>query len=109
MVSDEMLQRINELSRIKKSRGLTHEEASEQKDLYKIYLDFIRNQVTTQLDAAGYQSKDDGHHQCHEGCCDHHDHDHIHGPDHSHDHDHKHNHGHNHDHRHSDHNPGCKH
>lgn len=97
MVSDEMLKRINELSSLKKSRGLTPEETAEQKELYKIYLAFIRNQVTSQLDAAGYQPNGHDHHQCHDGCCDH-GHDHKHEHSHQHDHDHGHQHG-----------PGCKH
>ena len=108
MVSDEMLKRINELSRLKKSRGLTPEETAEQKELYKIYLAFIRNQVTSQLDTAGYQPKGHDHHQCHDGCC---GHDHgQHDQEHSHGHEHKHEHCHQHDHDHGhQHGPGCKH
>lgn len=101
MVSDEMLQRINHLSRKKKTHGLSPEETAEQKELYKVYLEFIRNQVTSQLDTAGYKPK--GHHQCHDGCCEHH-HDHDH---HNHGHDQKHEHGHKDGHSH--HGPDCKH
>jgi uncharacterized protein YnzC (UPF0291/DUF896 family) len=71
MITDELLQRINELARKKRSQGLTDEELAEQKKLYNIYLTAIRKQVTTQLDAAGINSK--GHQQdCRDGCCDNH-------------------------------------
>lgn len=100
MVSDEMLQRINHLSRKKKSHGLTPEETAEQKELYKVYLEFIRNQVTSQLDAAGYPPKGHDQHHCQDGCC---------GHDHDHSQNHDHDHGHSHDHDHSHHGPGCKH
>lgn len=106
MISDEMLKRINELSSLKKSRGLTPEETAEQKELYKLYLAFIRNQVTSQLDAAGYQPKGHEHHQCHEDCCDHAHHEHEHHHCHSEDHKHNHSHQNKHDHQHG---PGCKH
>lgn len=100
MLSEETLARINELSRLKKSRGLTPEEAVEQKELYKVYMEFIRHQVTSQLDAAGYQPKGHDQHQCHDGCCEHH---------HDHQHDHDREHGHDHNHGHHQHGPGCKH
>lgn len=46
-----VLARINELARKKKSGStLTPAEEAEKKKLYKIYLSFIREQVTQQLD-----------------------------------------------------------
>lgn len=46
------LQRINELAKKKKAGiPLTEEELAEKKELYKIYLDFIRGQVKQQLDS----------------------------------------------------------
>ena len=50
MITPELLARINELARKKKSVGLTEEELAEQKELYKIYLAAIRGQVTSLLD-----------------------------------------------------------
>lgn len=49
---NETLQRINELAKKKKAGiPLTEEELAEKKELYKIYLDFIRGQVKQQLDS----------------------------------------------------------
>lgn len=77
MITEELVNRINELASKKKSEGLTPAEQTEQKKLYKIYLASIRQQVTTQLDAAGVESKD---HVCNDHCgCGHHHHQH--GPD----------------------------
>lgn len=77
MITEELLQRINELARKKKSQGLTPAEQAEQKKLYKIYLADVRKQVTTQLDAAEISPKG---HVCDETCDHHH-----HGPDCNHD------------------------
>jgi len=78
MITEELVNRINELARKKKSEGLTPAEQAEQKKLYKIYLASIRQQVTTQLDAARVEPQD---HVCGDQCgCGHHDH-HQHGPD----------------------------
>ena len=51
MITPELLARINELARKKKSVGLTEEELAEQKELYKIYLAAIRGQVTNLLES----------------------------------------------------------
>lgn len=51
MITPELLARINELSRKKRTVGLTEEELSEQKQLYEIYLEAIRGQVTNLLDS----------------------------------------------------------
>ena len=51
MVTPELLARINELARKKRTVGLTDEELAEQKELYKIYLSSIREQMTTLLDS----------------------------------------------------------
>ncbi len=71
MITEELVKRINELANKKKSEGLTPAEQAEQKELYKIYLASIRQQVTTQLDAAGIEPKD---HVCSDGCGCHHKH-----------------------------------
>lgn len=51
MITPELLARINELARKKRTIGLTEEELAEQKDLYKIYLAAIRGQVTSLLES----------------------------------------------------------
>ena len=51
MITPELLARINELSRKKRTEGLTEEEKAEQKKLYEIYLSAIRGQVTNLLDS----------------------------------------------------------
>ena len=51
MITPELLARINELARKKRTIGLTEEELAEQKELYKIYLAAIRGQVTSLLDS----------------------------------------------------------
>lgn len=50
MLKDTELARINELAAIKKTRELTAEEASEQKVLYKKFLDDFRGRFKQQLD-----------------------------------------------------------
>ncbi len=51
MITPELLARINELARKKRTEGLTPEELAEQKELYKIYLAAIRGQVTSLLES----------------------------------------------------------
>ena len=51
MITPELLARINELARKKRTVGLTPEELAEQKELYKIYLSSIREQMTSLLDS----------------------------------------------------------
>ncbi len=51
MITPELLARINELARKKRTVGLTAEELAEQKELYKIYLAAIRGQVTNLLES----------------------------------------------------------
>ena len=50
-ITPELLARINELARKKRTIGLTEEELAEQKELYKIYLAAIREQMTSLLDS----------------------------------------------------------
>ena len=49
-ITQEMIDRINELSRKKKAEGLTEEEQEEQKVLYKEYIAAWRNNVRAQLE-----------------------------------------------------------
>ena len=51
MITPELLARINELARKKRTVGLTEEELAEQKELYKIYLAEIRGQVTNLIES----------------------------------------------------------
>ena len=51
MITPELVARINELARKKRTIGLTAEELAEQKKLYEIYLSAIRGQVTNLLDS----------------------------------------------------------
>ena len=51
MITPELLARINELARKKRTVGLTDDELAEQKELYKIYLAAIRGQVTSLLES----------------------------------------------------------
>ena len=79
MISKEMIERINELARKKKSQGLTAEELKEQQKLYKIYLASVKEQTAAQLKAAGIHKKGEPHVCCNDGCCG--EHGHHHGPD----------------------------
>lgn len=49
MNTEQMIQRINELARKKKTSGLTDAERKEQQELYALYLKGIRGQVKSQL------------------------------------------------------------
>ena len=51
MITPELLARINELARKKRTIGLSKEELAEQKKLYTIYLAAIRGQVTNLLES----------------------------------------------------------
>lgn len=51
MITPELLERINHLARKKRTIGLTDDELAEQKELYKIYLAAIREQMTSLLDS----------------------------------------------------------
>ena len=54
----ELLTRINELAKKKKTVGLTAEEQAEQKKLYKIYLGEIRQQFSATLDNVSVEQQD---------------------------------------------------
>ena len=49
MLPDNLLERINELAKKKKSEGLTESELSEQQKLRNEYIQLFRNQVEEQL------------------------------------------------------------
>ena len=50
MITQEMIDRINVLSRKKRTEGLTEEEQAEQKALYKEYIAAFRANLKSQLD-----------------------------------------------------------
>lgn len=50
MITQEMINRINELAKKKKTEGLTQKELEEQKELYKEYLAAFRKNFKAQLD-----------------------------------------------------------
>ena len=54
MITKEMITRINELARKKRTEGLTTEETAEQKKLYAEYLGNIRGQMKQMLDSIEY-------------------------------------------------------
>ena len=54
MITKEMIARINELARKKRSAGLTAEETAEHKKLYAEYLQNIRGQMKQMLDSIEY-------------------------------------------------------
>lgn len=54
----DILTRINELAKKKKTMGLTEEETAEQKELYRIYLGDIRKQFSSTLDNVSVKDKD---------------------------------------------------
>jgi uncharacterized protein YnzC (UPF0291/DUF896 family) len=49
VIDPQLINRINELARKKKTEGLTEQEKQEQAKLYQIYLQAIRGQVKQQL------------------------------------------------------------
>ena len=57
MITQEMLNRINELARKKRSVGLNAEEQAEQKQLYEEYLLNIRGQMVNLLDSIEFVDK----------------------------------------------------
>lgn len=50
MITQEMIEKINELAHKKKTVGLTEEEAALQKELYKEYIAAFRANLKSQLD-----------------------------------------------------------
>ena len=58
---NDTLKRINERAAKKKSgQELTPEELEEKKELYEIYLSFIRGQITSTLDRVEFVDPDTG-------------------------------------------------
>lgn len=49
-ITQEMIDRINELAHKKKTEGLTEEETGEQKMLYRAYIDAFKSNLRSQLE-----------------------------------------------------------
>ncbi|MGE5631267.1 MAG: DUF896 domain-containing protein [Caulobacteraceae bacterium] len=72
MITKEMLDRINYLSRKSRGEGLTEEEKLEQQKLRGQYLEYIKGQVRQQLESIEFvedgnkcnHEHHDGHHNC---------------------------------------------
>lgn len=50
MITKEMIDRINQLAKKKKTEGLTEAEEKEQKQLYRQYIDAFKENLRAQLD-----------------------------------------------------------
>ena len=50
MITQEMIDRINELAKKKKTEGLSEEESAEQKVLYREYIDAFKANLKAQLE-----------------------------------------------------------
>ncbi|MBR1646738.1 MAG: DUF896 domain-containing protein [Selenomonadaceae bacterium] len=61
MITPELLARINELARKKRTVGLSEEELAEQKKLYAVYLAAIRGQVTNLLESIEFVDEEAKH------------------------------------------------
>ena len=66
MITKELVDRINWLSRKQRSEGLTDEEKKEQFDLRELYLQGIRSQVTDSLKSMNLKPKPKHRKEC--GC-----------------------------------------
>ena len=60
MITPELIARINELARKKKTVGLTEEESIEQKTLRETYLKAFREGLRSQLDQIKFVDEDGG-------------------------------------------------
>lgn len=72
MITKEMIDRINQLSRKSKQEGLTEEETLEQQELRKRYIEYIKGQVRQQLESIEFVEDKHHcgheHHDCNCGC-----------------------------------------
>ena len=60
MVTQEQINRINELSKKSKAEGLTEEEKAEQQNLRRLYIDSFKESLVSQLENT-YYIDDSGH------------------------------------------------
>jgi uncharacterized protein YnzC (UPF0291/DUF896 family) len=65
MITNELIQRINELARKQRAEGLTPEEKKEQQELRSLYLKGIRTQIVDTLESSGIKPG-----KKHNGACD---------------------------------------
>lgn len=59
MEIDQLIARINELSRKSKTTGLTNEEIAERDELRKRYLNNFKNNLKQQLDSIKYVEEEE--------------------------------------------------
>lgn len=57
-MQEKLQMRLNELARKKQSIGLTVEEQEEQAQLYRIYVDHMKEQTKKALQDAGFNPKE---------------------------------------------------
>ncbi|GIQ69566.1 DUF896 domain-containing protein [Xylanibacillus composti] len=60
MQFEEMVKRINELAKKSKSGGLTAEEAQEQSELRRRYIDGFKKNLRSQLDNIRFTDEEEG-------------------------------------------------
>ncbi len=60
MVTQEQINRINELSKKSKAEGLTEDEKAEQQNLRRLYIDSFKESLVSQLENT-YYIDDSGH------------------------------------------------
>ena len=58
MTIDEVIKRVNELYHLSKERALNEEELKEQKEMRKLYIDSVKNNLQIQLDSVDVVEKD---------------------------------------------------
>ncbi len=66
---NDVIARINRLSRKKREQGLTPQEEKEQRELRAMYLKYIRNQIADALESAGFKPKEKKEQTCSCGHC----------------------------------------
>lgn len=59
MITQEQIDRINQLAHKKKSEGLTPEETEEQKILYREYINAFKTNLKAQLDNIEFVDEED--------------------------------------------------
>ncbi len=62
-MTEEQIQRINELAKKSKSEGLTEEEASEQQALRQMYINNVRKNMKSILDNTVIENPDGSRHK----------------------------------------------
>lgn len=70
MITKEMIDRINQLSKKSRQDGLTEDEKQEQQELRKKYIECIKGQIRHQLDSIKFvEDEHECEHEHHNGNC----------------------------------------